>query len=331
MTTFLVILAVVIIALLLYLASLDGNYHVDRSLVINAPVGDVYNTVVDFKTWPSWSPWLLHEPQTEIVYSDNYQQPGGYYTWDGKLVGSGKLIHEQLNTNKSIQQRIEFIRPFKSINQVSWTFREIDNNTEVHWIMQGKMPFLFRFMTKMTVSMIGRDYDLGLHLLNGFMDKNNSHPRIKFYGKESLQPFSYVYKPFKGHLNEMVTFMQASFPDLVESVDKLGITQGKPVTIYHKMDGTKLYFECEVAVPVNNQAPVQDLSIKSFHGGTYYKIECLGDYQFLELAWYKAISHIKMLKLKIDKSRPYLDVYENNPDEVSHKNEIRTSLYVPIK
>lgn len=58
MALLLTILAIILVTLILYLASLDGEYLVDRSLVIRAPVDDVYKTVVDFKTWPQWSPWL---------------------------------------------------------------------------------------------------------------------------------------------------------------------------------------------------------------------------------------------------------------------------------
>lgn len=331
MTTALIILAIFFTVLIIYLSTLDGQYNIDRSLIINAPVKETYDAIVDFKSWPEWSPWLLHEPQTSLIYSDNYQQENGYYSWDGKLVGAGKLTHLQLTPFEAIQQEIEFIRPFKSICSVSWTFKEVDGKTEVHWLMQGTMPFFFRFMTKMTISMINKDYELGLHLLNGYLNKDNPHPEITFCGTKDLKEFQYTYIPFKGVLSEMVTAMETGFSELLHKTDKAGITSGLPVTIYRKVDLDKHYFECEIAVPVNKLVDSENLHFNNLSGGKYYKVESLGHYQFLELARYKAETHIKMLKLKLDTSRSSFEVYENSPQPTENSNKIKTSLYFPVK
>ncbi len=71
--------------------------------------------------------------------------------------------------------------------------------------------------------------------------------------------------------------------------------------------------------------------IKTFNCGRFYRMRVYGDYQFLELAWYKIFSHVRMLKLKMDMRRPSLEIYENDPAAVSHGNEISTCLYLPIK
>ena len=54
-----------------------------------------------------------------------------------------------------------------------------------------------------------------------------------------------------------------------------------------------------------------------------------GGYNFFELAWYRAMYHVR--KLKPDKAHPSLQVYENDPAAVAHSNEILTSLYLPLK
>lgn len=167
MQTLLIILAVVIIGALVYLASLDGNYTVKRSKLINADIQRVFNKLRDFKTWSDWSPWLMHEPDTKLEFSDNPSEVGGFYTWDGQRVGAGKLTHVAFDAPKKIEERIEFTRPFKSVCQVSFELAEKEGQTEVNWIMQGKMPFLFRFMTQKTAGMIAKDYDLGLAMLAG--------------------------------------------------------------------------------------------------------------------------------------------------------------------
>ncbi len=329
MTYLLIAIAVIVVVLLVYLVTLDGEYTVDRHLQIDAPVDRVFATIVDFKSWTDWSPWLLHEPETRLEYSDNYDQEQGYYSWDGEMVGAGKLTHVAIQPNQSIEQRIEFIRPFKAVSRVAWSFAEADGQTDVHWIMQGKMPFLFRPMTEMTRQMVAKDYDLGLHLLNGYLNPDSAHPRFEFIGSEEVKGFDYAYVSFSGYMQAMVSAMQEGFPRLKEQTQQKNIIDGYPLTLYHKADPKKGYFECDMAIPVKPAADYAE--IKSFAGGRYYKMRMLGDYQFLELAWYKIFSHVRMLKLKLDMQRPSLEIYENDPLSITHSNEVSTCLYLPIK
>ena len=329
MTYLLIAIALIVIALLVYLASLKGEYTVDCSMNMGVPVEQVFAAVVDFKTWPEWSPWLLHEPCTRLIFSDDYYREQGFYSWDGKLVGAGKLTHISIQENRAIEQRIEFTRPFKTVSRVAWTFAESDGHTEVHWIMQGRMPFLFRFMTEMTRQMVARDYQLGLHLLHGFLDPAASHPRFEFHGVEKVDGFDYACESFSGQMDAMVSAMQQSFRRLREQTAANNSATGRPLTLYHKADPDKGYFECDMAVPVK---PGSDLAnVRSFSGGRYYKMWLRGDYQFLDLAWYKIFSQVRMLKLKFDAKRPSLEIYENDPESLDDSNELSTCLYLPVK
>ena len=59
--------------------------------------------------------------------------------------------------------------------------------------------------------------------------------------------------------------------------------------------------------------------------------EVLGDHDFLPLAWYAAFSHCRMHKIKLDKSRPSLEIYHDNPVAIDDSNTIKTILYVAVK
>jgi hypothetical protein len=45
-------------------------YNVHRSIVINVPSEQVFNTVADYGTWTKWSPWLgvAHAGQPAVVH-----------------------------------------------------------------------------------------------------------------------------------------------------------------------------------------------------------------------------------------------------------------------
>ncbi len=322
------ILVTLILAGLGYLASLPGDYRVRRSLEIEAPLEGAFGAVVDFRTWPDWSPWLMHEPDAQLEYSDDPQQQGGYYTWDGKRVGAGRLTHMEIHEGRRIQQEIEFLRPFKSISEVNWEFEAAGDNTRVSWEMVGRMPFLFRFMTRRMEPMIGRDYDLGLALLNGFLNPKAEHPRLEFNGEETLEDFGYWAVPFRGNLRQLETTRKSAIDALQAAADGKA---GLPLTLYRNLDPMAVDYQAEIALPIADQTPRSNYTRRSFSGGRYFKLVQQGPHRFLPLGWYALFSHCKMHGIKRDKARPALEIYYDDPAQSTDTNAVRTALYLPIR
>ena len=204
-TYILVALAILILAGLIYLFSIGGEYEVKRSYRINATPEVIFDKLCDFKTWSDWSPWLIHEPETRLDFSDNCNEEGGAYSWDGKYIGAGTMTHVTQQRPHLLQEKLEFRRPFKSVCDVYFELNEKAEQhgekwiekTEVSWIMHGKMPFLFRFMTPRTKNLISKDFDLGLSMLAGAINSNAPHPRLRFDGKISFEPKLYICKSFE--------------------------------------------------------------------------------------------------------------------------------------
>jgi len=312
------IVGLIILGGLIFLASLDGKFQVRRELECDIPIDEIFATVLDFNSWPEWNPWLLHEPGAKIEISPDCNQEGGHYSWDGDAIGAGRLSHVRITPGKRIQQQIEFIRPFKSVNQVNWYFEKRGDSTLVEWEMQGSMPFLFRFMTKSTALMISKDYDLGLIRLCGYLDPNAPQLKISFCGREPLEAFHYWAIPFTGRLRELQASRKTNLPILEKATEG---ESGLPLTIYHKLDWQQASFEAEFAVPVSGDATHSGYQIRSFKGGEYLRTEVTGDQAFLPLTWYAVFSHCRMHKIKIDSSRHSLEIY----------HDTKTILYLPLK
>ncbi|MEM7564567.1 MAG: SRPBCC family protein [Pseudomonadota bacterium] len=322
------ILAVTITIALIYLAMQEADYHVKRSLEIEASTNAVFNAILDFKSWPEWSPWLMHEPEAGIQYSEQYQEEGGHYVWDGKFVGAGKLTHVSINAGRSIHQEIEFIRPFKSKNEVRWSFEPMGENCLVTWEMIGRMPFLFRFMTRQMEPMIGRDYELGLALFNGYMNAQAPHPNLTFSGIEELDNFSYWAIPCHGNLRHRETTRRSSIETLEAAA---GGTSGLPLTLLHQFTPTDMKAQAEVAIPITEKTPSSNYTRREFNGGRYFKLTVLGDHQFLPLAWYALSSHCRMHRIKTDPTRPSLEIYLDEPSLSGSPNDRECALYLAIK
>lgn len=320
--------AALLLAMILYLVSFDGRFHVERSREIAAPAATVFTAVADFRTWPEWSPWLLHEPDAELVYSDHCDREGGYYSWDGERIGAGKLTHVELRSNSAIEQRIEFTRPFKARHRIAWSFENRGDKTLVSWETSGRMPLLTRFMAARIEPMIGRDYELGLALLNGFVNADAEHPRLVFDGRETLEDFSYWSIPCHGNLRQLESSRESGLDSLRRAA---GGKTGLGFTLYQRFDPAAARYRAEIAIPVATQTPASNYTRREFRGGAYFRTTLHGSHEFLPLAWHALYSHCRMAGLKPDRSRPALEIYHSTPAEVFDGNRLTTVLYAPLK
>ena len=327
------LIAAVVVAILLagliYRVRLGGDFCTKRSLEIAAPLDSVFAAIVDFKSWPQWNPWLIHEADADIIYSENYLAEGGSYSWNGTVVGAGKLTHLKITPTSSIRQQIEFLRPFRSVNQVNWEFVSRDGNCcLVSWEINGTMPFLFRFRARQMESMLGRDYELGLELLNGYLNANAPHPSFTFAGSEDLQNFSYWAIPCNGKLRQLETARKSGIATLRAAITG---TNALALTLYHQFDPLAAHFQAEIALPIGDHPTLSNYTRREFRGGRYYKMTLHGDHRFLPLGWYALSSHCRLHKIKLDPARPALEIYHNDPDELADSNQISSALYIPIK
>jgi DNA gyrase inhibitor GyrI len=325
-------LAVIIVAALVYLALQPGEIQARRSLPIKRDRADVFDTVRDLRTWREWSPWLLHEPDALLDYSDAPDQQNGWYAWDGKVIGAGRITHLRLETPERIEQRIAFTRPFKSTSAVSWEFVEHPSGTEVIWSMRGRMPFLLRFLAPIMSASIAKDFDLGLALLRARMDSTADQLRMRFIGETDHPEQTALTIPFKGGMDAMVEAMEQGFPRLAATAAEQGIVPDGPAfTAYRKVSPKTGRFECDMALPVPEDTEAGEFAMRRLGGGRYYLTEVQGSYDFLEPAWYSIMGHLRMIKRKWDRKRPSLEVYAVDPTIAASSDEILTRIYVPIR
>ena len=322
----------VIATVLGYLALQPGEIRVRRSMLIKRDRADVFNEVRDFRTWPQWSPWMLHEPDARLEQGDAPDQQGSWYAWDGKLIGAGRITHLRLDVPERIEQRITFTRPFKSTSAVSWEFVEHPSGTEVVWSMRGRMPFMLRFLAPIISAGIDKDYEIGLVLLRARLDPSADRLRIRFIGETEYAEQSALTIPFQGSLDAMVAAMKQGLPRLATAAAKRGIVADRALfAAYHKADPTRDHFECDIALPVPEGTDPGEFAMRRLGGGRYYLAEVQGSYDFLAPAWYSIMGHLRMAKLNWDRRRPSLEVYAVDPGTAADSNDILTRIYVPIR
>ena len=331
MTVFIILIIAIIVVAVIWLLMQPAQYEVVRSRVIQASPETVYGNVVDFKQWAHWSPWLLHEPEASLQLSPKSDAKGSWYQWQGQFIGSGKMTHRQLVEQQSIEQVLELQTPMKSSSEVYWRFTSVAEGTEVTWGMRGKMPFLFRWMSKMMDQWMGKDYEIGLLKLAMLSGDMQQPLEIEFNGTVEVEPEHYIASHFVGSIDDMKQAMQTAYPKVMQAAEKHEMEiSGTPLAIYHDFDMKTNRVICDIAIPVKQPKVVTDLITGSLVTERYMRTTLRGDYVHLERAWHSALSHARMSKQKVQVGRPMLERYVSNPME-KQGLELVTMIDLPLK
>lgn len=116
-----------------------STYEVRRNAVIPAPAENIFPLVNSFHEWTKWSPWETVDPGMARRYFGSDAGVGAGYEWSGnRKAGSGTMEIVESVPSSQINVRLQFTKPFKALNQTSFTFTPVRGGTEVTWAMTGE-------------------------------------------------------------------------------------------------------------------------------------------------------------------------------------------------
>ena len=331
--TILVVVVVAVGAMMVWLATLDGAFNVERSITVNKPNADVYALVQDFNHWESWSPWLCMEPEAKVEVTGSGKAVGDEYSWKGELVGSGTIKHVKTVEGKSIEQDIVFNEPMTTSSFVYWEFESInDSTTKVTWGMKGEMPFFLRFMTKMMDPMVGMDYERGLKMIKDKAEIGYVASKIEIVGFVDAQEFSYMGERVECGFDELDKVMEPALTKVTKYGMSNLINFDRALTVYHDFDFMKQSCDITMAIPIKDTSMVAP----QFEGGVIpqskaLKIKFTGDYKHVGNAWATAMTYTRTHKIKENKTVPSYEVYLTNPQTEPDPRKWITEVYIPVK
>jgi uncharacterized protein YndB with AHSA1/START domain len=173
--TSIAIVAVLLIAVLLLVAATRPDvFRVEREINIAAPPDRVFALINDFRRWDAWSPWDKKDPAMKRTYGATTSGKGATYAWEGnKDVGKGSMEITDSVPPSRIQIKLEFLKPFKAHNIVSFTLEARGGATQVTWAMEGPVPYFFRIIHMFCNMdrMVGKDFEAGLASLKAVAEK----------------------------------------------------------------------------------------------------------------------------------------------------------------
>jgi uncharacterized protein YndB with AHSA1/START domain len=141
------------------------TYTVERSTIIDAPPGRVYELVASFHHWTQWSPWEDVDPQLRRTYSGAQSGTGAVYAWSGnRKAGQGRMTITEATAPTAVHIDLVFEKPWKARNDTVFTIRPEGAGSHVTWTMTGKNTVMTKAMGvfKSMDALVGGDFEKGL-------------------------------------------------------------------------------------------------------------------------------------------------------------------------
>ena len=313
-------------------------YSITEKHTINTPIEVVRNQIIDLRTWKNWSPWIMHEPNTKLKYSENNSQEGSWYEWEGEHIGSGRNTLTKLEPTK-IQQELAFTSPMDAIAIATWDINSISSNEqEVSWTLEGKMPLLWSWVLPMMKRSISNSYKVGLRRLHSTINQEAPTFSLEFLPiQKNIKKEGFAIT-HEGTMESIGPAMQSAYT----KIERFLIAQGIQMNtnnieygaIYRKADIKENAFTVDNTIFLSEH--LQDMKVEKLPANIkkvvlptqdYFLAQFMGPYDYLEYAWFEIFGHMKMKKIPFDWKKPSLEIYRSSPNV---KNP-RTDMYLPTK
>ena len=161
----LLVLVALVLVFVVVVALQPSEFHVERSVTVDAPASKVFGEVNDFHKWDAWSPWAKLDPDAKVGFEGPESGEGTVMTWAGNSeVGAGKMTLVESEPDKLIKIKVDFTEPFEGTSGSQFNFTPDGDKTAVTWSMNDDHSFLEKaFCLIMNgKKMVGDQMDQGL-------------------------------------------------------------------------------------------------------------------------------------------------------------------------
>lgn len=169
----LIVVAVLLLAFVVYVAQQPADFRIERSTTISAPAAAVFARVNDLHSWQEFSPWAKLDPNAKITFAGPPAGTGAAFTWVGNSeIGEGTMTITESKPAELVRFRLDFVKPMASTSTAEFAFQPSTNGTTVTWSMFGKNNFVGRaFCVFVNMDkMVGGQFEEGLAKLKSLSE-----------------------------------------------------------------------------------------------------------------------------------------------------------------
>ncbi len=308
-------------------------WNVKQSVRIEAPASKVYDTIADYGTWTSWSPWLIADPATKVEVSATPNAVGSKYHWTGTVVGEGELEHLKLEPYRLIEDELRFLKPMKTTCKTAFELEGVGSATQVTWTMDAKLPWFLFWMVPMVKRMVGMDYQRGLNMLKDLVELGEIPSKTRVCGVEQVAAVRMAGFAGRCSVDEVNAAMERTQREVAAEFEREGLpTTGAMIAVYTKFLIKEGVFEYILGymLPESLVLPTHS-PLKEWRqgAGRALHVEHIGSYRHLGNAWSVANQVARFQKLRQCRTGTY-EIYTTTPPETL-ETALQTDIYLPLR
>lgn len=260
-----------------------NDYHLERSIEIDAPREMIYEYVRYFENMKEWSPWAELDPnmQDSIIGPDG--EVGTIYSWNGNEdAGKGRQRITKMSPDR-IEMEVQIYEPWESTNPAFMTFEDQDSLTKVTWGYDMHIAFPWNGFAMFTDinSGLGLDYERGLDALKRICEKM-AHPKYGGYEVALEEKPVWYFAGIRAlvPMADVGSFYQDTLPAVFSRLQEKNILMtGQPCGLYWTWDDSTATSDMAAAIPIGSQQDLgSDVSVFALPAGTLAKIDYYGNY-----------------------------------------------------
>jgi uncharacterized protein YndB with AHSA1/START domain len=142
-----VIVAVLIVAVLVFAATRPDAFYVQRSIVINAPAEKIFPLIDDLHAWDGWEPKDRKDPTMKKTFLGPQRGTGATVEWDSKgQGGKGRGVIIESVPPGRVAIKVDFVRPFEAHNLNEFSLEPQAGSTKVTWNIQASNLYAMKLV-----------------------------------------------------------------------------------------------------------------------------------------------------------------------------------------
>ena len=330
------VLLILVIGASVYVGVQPNEYEVTRTRTMLVPQKVIYNNVIEFRTWETWSSWIEEKPETKIYYPEVTKGIDGSYSWEDDD-GIGNMKTTDANEFNSIEQELQFgdFEPSK----VTWTFEpDSIGGTKVTWQMKGeKVPFMFKLFAVASGgfdNMIGPDFERGLEKMDSLLTESVNKHEVTIEGIKEYGGGFYLYKTTNANRTNISQKMAENYGAIGAYMSQNQINMnGMPLTVYLDMNQEDDTVIMSNGIPVNERIEIaedSDILCGYIPNTKVLKANLMGNYTYLGEAWAEVMAYIASNNLVQSEVKPF-EIYINDPGDFPNPADWKTEIYIPLQ
>lgn len=306
---FFLLLLLLVATISIFVATKNGNYIVNKSIIIDVPKPIVFNYVSDSKNWETINPWKNEKIKIKL-----------FQKIDNETLLKSIVINE-------VNSEIKF------------TFRDtLSKKTIVIWSTQGTLSFKDKFLSiinKASNNNFDEKFENGLTALNKILTTEINTFNIKIDGFVNRDTIYYIQKALVCKVDELPNKIKSVIPKLEQLLVSTNTQKnGSPFLVYHAQDTLTNIVKVSVAIPTKIKiftSPESDIYNGQTNPFQAVKATLKGNYNHKK----EAVKELEdfMFKNRLERSdrNKIIEIMTTNITSEKYASKWITEIYIPVR